>query len=109
MKNQFQIYHDTYTSSIAEVISFVKNNNLLLDDLNFSYSGEQVDNKVSVSEKKPSIGQTTQIHFELFKEVVETVVGGDITTYKSQKKYLHVQVYNRGTENKTFELNMYLM
>lgn len=43
-------------------------------------------------ESKPSQGHTSKIHMEI----------------TNSKKELHIQVYNRGTDYNTFELNYYL-
>lgn len=94
-KNDYEIYHSSYTSAVQEIEKFVKNNGYT-----FGETQEDADNQlfdvIGSGPPKPSKGKTNKINLELWK--------GN----KKQRKLLHAQVYNRGTSGKTFELNMYI-
>ena len=88
-KKDYEIYHKTYTSAVAEMVSFAKKNGYTIDE-------DDMFSKVTTGPGRPKNGKTVKHNLELIK-------GG-----KTQKKLLHAQVYNRDTNDKTFELNMYI-
>ena len=94
-KNDYEIYHSSYTSAIVEMERYVKNNRYVLDP-------EEMATTVGMGPKKPSKGKTNKIHVALYKNKKDLADG------KKQKKMIHAQVYNRGTSGNTYELNMYI-
>lgn len=94
-KDDYEIYHSSYTSAVQEIKKFAKNHGYT-----FGETKEDADNQlfdvIGTGPSKPSPGKTNKINLEIWKGK------------KKQKKELHAQVYNRGVSNKTFELNMYI-
>lgn len=84
--NEYEVYHDTYTSAINSALGFIKTRG-------FETSGDEVWREISTGPKKPSEGQTNKISLTLFKNG------------KEQKKSAHIQVYNMGSK---YELNVYI-
>ena len=91
-KSDYEIYHDSYTSTIVEVERYVKNNRYTLDP-------EEMADKVGLGPKKPSKGKTNRLTISLYKNKKDLADG------KKQKKAVHFQVYNRGTSGNTYELS----
>lgn len=75
---KFPIYHKTYTSAINSALDWAKKSGYDMDD-------EEIAHKIGMGPKKPSAGKTNKFSIDLTK-------GG-----KSQRKQLHIQVYNMGT------------
>lgn len=88
-KNNYKIYHNTYTSVINEIKNFIKKNKYTKNENEFSDAFIDAFNK-------PKPGKTYTVHLNLYKN------------NKKQKKMLHAQIYNRGTKKNEFELNMYI-
>ena len=89
-KNDYTLYHDTLTSAIKEVDQWLlRNGKYTMDD-------EDAATEIGNGPAKPSKGKTNRYNVKLLK--------GD----KEQKKKVHIQVYNRGTETNPFELNVYV-
>jgi len=88
-KNDYIIYHGSYTSAVSSMMDFVKKNGYTTDE-------DDVFTSITAGPPKPGKGKTNRIHLELYKNG------------KKQKQKLHAQVYNRGTSGNTFELNMYI-
>jgi hypothetical protein len=86
IESDYEIYHNSYSSAISEVVRFIEKNG-------FSYNEDDFFNDITTGPKKPSEGKTNKFHLQLFKN-------GEPT-----KKYLHIQIY--GMKNK-YELNMYI-
>lgn len=86
-KKDYEIYHKTYSESIAEIITFIEKNGYTYDDNDYFHN-------VSIG-GKPKVGQTKRIHLTLFKNG------------KEQRKGLQAQVY--GMDSGRFELNMYIL
>jgi len=88
-KKDYEIYHDTFTSAAMEARAFVKKNG-------YSISDEDDWNHIATGPGKPKKGKTNRYNIPLSK--------GD----KNTKRMLAMQVYNRETDKKTYELNMYI-
>jgi len=86
---KYEIYHDSLTSAVQEMESYVVKNGYTLDD-------EEMAETVGFGPKKPSGGKTNRYTMSLYKDG------------KKQRKAIHFQVYNRETKRNTFELNMYI-
>jgi hypothetical protein len=85
-KKDYEIYHDSFTSCVDEVIDFAKKNNYDIDQGDF-------DTVVTFGRGRPSTGKTHRFTLQLEKNG------------KPQRKTLQFQVY--GMEKK-YELNMYI-
>jgi hypothetical protein len=98
-KKDYEVYHNTYTSAIDEVRSFVTKNGFILDD-------EEMFQSVGSGPKKPSDGKTNRFSISLYKNKE------DLENKKTQRKALHFQVYGIGSSKRTpagrYELNMYI-
>ena len=88
-KSDYEIYHDTYGSAIDEVENYADKNGYTVEENEFS-------NNYMDAFTKPKKGKTYRTTLTLYKKD------------KKQKKALHSQIYNRGTDRNTFELNMYI-
>ena len=86
---KYEIYHNTYGDAIDEVEIFADESGYTIDEDEFS-------NHYMDAFNKPKKGKTYRTTLSLYKDD------------KKQKKALHSQIYNRGTDRKTFELNMYI-
>lgn len=96
-KNDYEVYHNSYTSSVQEIESFAEKNGYTLDDQTDPENiGDQMSTKVGLGSTKPNDGDTNKFHFDLYKN------------NKKNRKLLHAQIYNRGTSSNEFELNMYI-
>ena len=85
-KNDYVIYHSTYTSAIEEALSFAKKNG-------YSTNEDETFDIIGAGPKKPSDGKTNKLTIPLYKND------------KPQRKSLHIQVYGMGNR---YELNMYI-
>ena len=88
-KSDYEIYHDTYGGAINEVEKYADKNGYTVDEDEFS-------NNYMDAFNKPRKGKTYRTTLALYKND------------KKQKKALHSQIYNRGVDRNTFELNMYI-
>ena len=88
-KNDYVLYHDSYTDAIAEAVAFAEKNGYTTDDDNRF-------NEIGIGPGRPKRGKTVKHTLKLFKKD------------KEQKKALQIQVYNRDTSKNTFELNTYI-
>lgn len=86
-KNDYEIYHNTYTSAVKEAESFCENQG-------FYWNKEESFNKIGAGPKKPAEGKTNKISLELYNK-----------EGKPAGKAVHFQVYGMGTK---YELNVYL-
>jgi hypothetical protein len=84
--NSYQVYHNTYSSAISEALEYAKKKG-------YEYSEDDVWNRISMGNKKPSEGKTNRATITLFKDG------------KEQKKALQIQVYGM---KKGYELNAYI-
>jgi len=89
LESKYEVYHKTYSSAINEIEKY-------LDKLPYDYEVEDLRNTYIDGFFKPKPGKTKRDSISLYK--------GD----KEQRKAFHAQIYNRGTDGKTFELNMYV-
>jgi hypothetical protein len=88
-QNSEDLYFDTYTSALQQAEKQAEKDG-------FEISDDDWFSIVSVGPKKPSKGKTVKLTLPLSKNG------------KPQRKALHVQVYNRGTNRNTYELNYYI-
>lgn len=87
MRGEYEIYHETYTDAVQEVIRYVeKEGYKVREDDRF--------NIVGTGTKRPGIGKTTTFSLPLYKRDGETPAG----------KKIEVQIYGMA---KKYELNMY--
>lgn len=85
----YNIYHETYSSCISEMMKHVENNG-------FTVSSDEVFSEITTGNGKPNPGETVRHSLLLFKHE------------KTTNKFIHAQVYNMGRDRgNTFELNMY--
>jgi hypothetical protein len=85
-----QVYHDTYTSAIQTALANLPQGVTVDEDEYFR--------EVTVGQGRPKKDMTTRHSIKLIHE-----------SKPRFKQYLHIQVYNRGTENNTYELNFYIL
>ena len=85
-KSDYEIYHNSYTDAVTEVMAFIKKNGYTVTD-------DDVHSEITIGIGRPKVGKTNKFMLPLYK--------GD----KKQKKAMHFQVY--GMEKK-YELNMYI-
>jgi len=88
-KKDYDIYHDSLTSAVQEMESYVLANGYDLDP-------EEMADKIGFGPSKPSNGKTNRYTVTLYKNG------------KEQRKAVHFQVYNRGTDRNPYELNTYI-
>jgi hypothetical protein len=89
--SDYVLYHDTYTSAVQEVERWAKQRGYTLDP-------EEMADEIGLGPGKPKKGKTVSHHLTLYKNG-QPIKG---------KNKLHFQVYNRGTNNNTYELNAYI-
>ena len=88
-KSSYELYHNTYSDAVQAAYAMAKKSGWEISD-------DDIDRIVATNTKKPSSGNTTKFSLPLYKDG------------KESKKMLHVQVYNRETDSKTYELNTYI-
>lgn len=89
-KGGYEIYHSSFTSAIQESERYAESQGYTLDK-------EEWATDIGMGPAKPQPGKTNKYSLSLFKND------------KKQRKYLNIQVYNRGNEiHKNFELNVYI-
>lgn len=82
-------YFNTYSAAIQYALAKAKKQGFEVDE-------GDTDSQITFGRGKPSKGKTVRHTLKLTK-------GG-----KEQRKALHIQVYNRGTDKNPFELNCYI-
>lgn len=85
----YTVYHNTYSSAVQAAEMWAERKGFIVDSNDWS-------SKISFGPKKPSAGKTNKMSIGLIKNG------------KEQKKSLHIQVYNRGTNGNAYELNAYI-
>jgi hypothetical protein len=88
-KKNYELYHETYSSAIKEAGDYAEANGYKVDD-------DDHFNQVAAGPRKPSRDETVRHSIKLTKDG------------KVQRKALQIQVYNRGTDKKPYELNCYI-
>jgi hypothetical protein len=88
-KDNYEIYHNSYTSAIQAAEKFAISKGYEIDP-------EEMAEKIGLGPSKPKEGKTNKFSISLIKNG------------KEQKKMLQIQVYNRGTSSNEFELNCYI-
>lgn len=89
VKEDYPVYHRTYTSAIQNALNYAKKRGYKADE-------DDVWTKISTGPRKPSKGKTNSFVLQLTKNG------------KPNNSTLSLQVYNRGVEGNTYELNTYL-
>jgi len=87
---KYQVYHDTFSSVINEIEKW-------LISIPYDYDKDEFIDSYIDAFFKPRPGKTKKDTISLYKLKTDTLA----------RKAAHIQVYNRGTDKKTFELNMY--
>ncbi len=87
MASQYDIHHDSYSSSVSETIRVIRSRG-------FEVSDEEIWENISIG-GKPGIGETKRVTLQITKDG------------KAQRKAAQVQVY--GLESGRFELNFYIL
>jgi hypothetical protein len=89
-KNDYEVYHKSYTSAVDAMLDYIKKNG-------FEISDDEIWNQISTGQGRPKSGATVKHSLELTKNG------------KDQKKRLQAQVYDMGnSRGDTYELNMYI-
>ncbi len=88
-KDNYELYHDSLAGAVREV------------EQNLAARGYEMDQndvwgEIATGRSKPQPGDTNSYHIRLIKD------------NKEQRQKVHFQVYNRGIDRNTFELNMYV-
>lgn len=83
------LYFDTYSAAVQTALADVKKKGFEVDE-------DDWHDNITTGSGKPGRGKTVRHTISLTK-------GG-----KPQRKALHIQVYNRDTDKKTYELNYYV-
>lgn len=87
----YELYHNTYTSAVQAAKQYAAANGFKVDDGDWSRN-------ITLGPGKPGIGRTVKHNIRLI----------DATTGKQSSKALHIQVFNMGTNGKTYELTCYI-
>ena len=90
-KSDYVLYHDTYTAAVQEAERYANSKGFELDK-------EEMADKIGLGPGKPKKGKTTKHTLDLYKN--NKPISG--------KKKFHFQVYNRGQDRNTYELNAYI-
>jgi len=88
-KNDYEVYHSSYSSAVQEAERYANRRGYKVDE-------DDWWKKIAMGNKKPSNGKTNSATIELTKDG------------KPNASTLSLQVYNRGIEGNTYELNCYL-
>jgi hypothetical protein len=86
----YTLYHDTLTSAIQEV-------DRLLARRGYEMDKEDAAQEIGMGPAKPQPGDTNRYTVKLLKDGRE-----------EERLRVHIQVYNRGTDHNTYELNTYV-
>ena len=89
-KSPYPLHRNSYTSAVNAAEKYAEERGYELD-------GEEMGSKIGLGPKKPNEGKTNRITLTLFKDGKEV-----------KNKAFHIQIYNRGTETKPYELNAYI-
>jgi len=90
-KSNYVLYHDTYTSAIQEAERYAKSQG-------FELNKEEMADEIGMGPGKPKDGKTVRHTLTLYKNG-EPIKG---------KRKFHIQVYNRGQDRNSYELNAYI-
>ncbi len=90
-KSDYVLYHNSYTSAVQAAEKYV-------NDQGFELDKEEMADSIGMGPGKPKNGKTVKHSLGLYKN------GSPI---KGKRKF-HFQVYNRGQDNNTYELNAYI-
>jgi len=84
---------DTYFETFSSAVGHARE---VAEKKGYEINGDDWWYEINVGQGRPKDGETT-------KEIIGLIKDG-----KPQRKALHIQVYNRGTDNKPYELNFYI-
>lgn len=82
-------YFNTFTGAVTVAREYAESRGYIIND-------DDWWNEINIGPGKPDEGKTTKATIGLLKDG------------KPQRKALQIQVYNRGTEDKPYELNYYI-
>jgi hypothetical protein len=88
--SKYDLYHNTYSEAVQASYEYARENG-------YEVSEDDIFDVVAVGTKKPTPDSTVRFSLPLYKNG------------KESKKHLHVQVYNRDTKTKPYELNVYVL
>lgn len=88
-KEQYLVYHDTYTSAIQAAIEYAERKGFVVDE-------DDAAMEIGIKSSRPKGGRTEKMSISLYK--------GE----KLQKKCLQIQVTDLGKNNNNYELNCYI-
>ena len=88
-KDEYTLYHDSLTGAVQEVDRFLERRGYQMDD-------EDAFNQIGVGPAKPQPGDTNKYSVRITKDGEEV------------RQQVHFQVYNRGIDRGTYELNVYV-
>jgi hypothetical protein len=88
-ESSYEASHDSYTSAIQTAEEFAKKQGYQIDK-------EEWAKEIGLGPAKPKSGKTNRFSMSLAKKD------------KVSKKRLQMQIYNRDTDQKPYELNMYI-
>jgi len=86
-KNDYKIFHKSFTSAVDEVLAFIKKNG-------YDVNGDDVFSQISTGIGRPKKGKTNKFTLPLYKNE------------KLSRKAAHFQVY--GMDSGNYELNLYI-
>lgn len=89
----YQVYHSSYSSAVQEAIRYIESRG-------YNVSDDEIWNNISTGPKKPYPGNTNRIGLE--------ITPSERRREKTTRKMAHIQVYNRGVDGNTYELNVYI-
>ena len=85
----YTLYHETLTACIQEVEKMLRRDGFEMDH-------EHGGDVIGMGPAKPAEGNTNRYTVRILKDDVK------------QRKHVHIQVFNRGVDINTFELNCYV-
>ena len=86
----YELYHDTYTSAVQTAKNVAERRGYAIDD-------DEAMDVIGMGPSKPSPGDTVDLHLNLYDQ-----------EGKQKRERLHFQVFNRGTGQNPYELNVYI-
>ncbi len=98
-KSPYILYHNTYTSAVYEVETYVNKKGYILDP-------EEMAQTVGMGPRKPGAGKTNKFTIKLYKNKKQ------LDALKPVRKAVHFQIYGMGSLSNLsadkYELNVYI-
>lgn len=93
--SEYQIYHPSYTSAIDSALKYIRK-------MGYEIPEDEIWSNITTGPKRPSPGKTNRISLEITKDghLKRKIVG--------QRKMAQIQIFNRGIDGNTYELNVYV-